>query len=303
MKKSLPPQYKRWAYWERRLDLYARLMRLDRPVGIYLLLWPTLWALWIAADGVPDPLVLIVFVLGVILMRSAGCVINDYADRKIDGKVERTRDRVLVAGYLPAKEALVLFAVLCIVAFLLVLLMNSLTIMLSFVGVLLAAIYPFMKRWTYLPQVVLGMAFAWAIPMAFAAQTGEIPQVAWLLYIATVLWATAYDTMYAMVDRKDDRLIGVKSTAILFGAADRLMIGFLQLLTLIVMLIVGFQLELGAFYFIGVSLAALFAIYQQVLIHKRHPRNCFKAFLNNNWFGAAIFGGILLHYAASSYCS
>ena len=302
MKIDLPPQYRRWEYWERRLYLYARLMRLDRPVGIYLLLWPTLWALWIAADGVPDPLILVVFVLGVILMRSAGCVINDYADRKIDGKVERTRDRVLVAGYLPAKEALVLFAVLCAVAFLLVLLMNGLTIMLSFVGVLLAAIYPFMKRWTYLPQVVLGMAFAWAIPMAFAAQTGEIPQVAWLLYIATVLWATAYDTMYAMVDRKDDQLIGVKSTAILFGSADRLMIGMLQLLALIVMLIVGNQLELGAFYFIGILLAAIFAIYQQLLISKRHPRNCFKAFLNNNWFGAAIFGGILLHYAASSYC-
>ncbi len=303
MKTILPPQYKRWAYWEKRLYLYARLMRLDRPIGIYLLLWPTLSALWIAAGGMPDPLILVVFVLGVVLMRSAGCVINDYADRNIDGKVERTRGRVLVAGLLPAKEALVLFCVLCAVAFLLVLLLNKLTIMLSFVGVLLAAIYPLMKRWTYLPQVVLGMAFAWAIPMAFAAQTGEIPLVAWLLFIATVLWTTAYDTMYAMVDRKDDLLVGIKSTAILFGAADRFMIGLLQLLTLIVMLIVGYQLELGAFYFIGVSLATILAIHQQTLIHKRHPRDCFKAFLNNNWFGAAIFGGILLHYAASSYCS
>ncbi len=302
MKASLPPQYKRWAYWEKRLYLYARLMRLDRPVGIYLLMWPTLGALWIAASGMPDPLVLVVFVLGVVLMRSAGCVINDYADRKVDGKVERTRGRVLVAGYLPAKEALVLFVILCVVAFLLVLLLNRLTIMLSIVAVLLAAIYPFMKRWTYLPQVVLGMAFAWAIPMAFAAQTGEIPQVAWLLYIATVLWATAYDTMYAMVDRKDDLLIGIKSTAILFGRADRLMIGFLHLLTLIVMLIVGYQLNLGAFYYIGLFVATVLAIHQQVLIYERHPRNCFKAFLNNNWFGAAIFGGILLHYAASSYC-
>ncbi|MCF6235608.1 MAG: 4-hydroxybenzoate octaprenyltransferase [Gammaproteobacteria bacterium] len=303
MKISLPPQYKRWAYWEKRLYLYARLMRLDRPVGIYLLMWPTLGALWIAASGVPDPLVFVVFTLGVVLMRSAGCVINDYADRKVDGKVERTRGRVLVAGYLPEKEALVLFVILCVVAFLLVLLLNRLTIMLSFVGVLLAAIYPFMKRWTYLPQVVLGMAFAWAIPMAFAAQTGEIPQIAWLLFIATVLWTTAYDTMYAMVDRKDDLLIGVKSTAILFGRADRLMIGFLQVLTLIVMLIVGYQLKLGPFYFIGLSIAAVLAVHQQTLIYKRHPRNCFKAFLNNNWFGAAIFGGILLHYAASSYCT
>ncbi len=303
MKVSLPPQYKRWAYWEKRLYLYARLMRLDRPVGIYLLMWPTLGALWIAASGVPDPLVFVVFTLGVVLMRSAGCVINDYADRKVDGKVERTRGRVLVAGYLPEKEALVLFVILCVVAFLLVLLLNRLTIMLSFVGVLLAAIYPFMKRWTYLPQVVLGMAFAWAIPMAFAAQTGEIPQIAWLLFIATVLWTTAYDTMYAMVDRKDDLLIGVKSTAILFGRADRLMIGFLQVLTLIVMLIVGYQLKLGPFYFIGLSVAAVLAVHQQTLIYKRHPRNCFKAFLNNNWFGAAIFGGILLHYAASSYCT
>ncbi len=302
MKINLPSRYKRWSYWEKRLYLYARLMRLDRPIGIYLLLWPTLSALWIAAGGVPEPLILIVFVLGVILMRSAGCVINDYADRKIDGRVERTKDRVLVASNMPAKEALLLFAVLCVAAFLLVLLLNGLTIMLSFVGVFLAMLYPFMKRWTYLPQVVLGMAFAWAIPMAFAAQTGQVPQIAWLLFVATVLWTTAYDTMYAMVDREDDLAIGVKSTAILFGDFDRVMIAILQFLTLLVMFIVGHQLKLGAFYFIGLSLAAVLAVYQQTLIYKRHPRNCFKAFLNNNWFGAAIFGGILLHYAALSYC-
>lgn len=271
-------------------------MRLDRPIGIFLLLWPTLWALWIAAEGIPDAPVLTVFVLGVILMRSAGCVINDYADRHLDPHVARTRDRPLAAGRVTEKETLVLFATLCIIAFMLVLLMNALTIMLSFVGVILAGIYPFMKRYTYMPQVFLGAAFAWAIPMAFAAQTGSVPGVAWLLFCATVLWAVAYDTMYAMVDRDDDIKIGVKSTAILFGDADRAIIGFIQLSVLGVLWIVGDHLEMGNFYFGGLLAAAGFGGYQQYLIRNREPTFCLKAFLNNNWFGVAVFCGIVLHY-------
>jgi 4-hydroxybenzoate polyprenyltransferase len=279
-----------------RLFQYALLMRLDRPIGIFLLLWPTLWALWIAAEGIPDAPVLTVFVLGVILMRSAGCVINDYADRHLDPHVARTRDRPLAAGRVTEKETLVLFATLCIIAFMLVLLMNALTIMLSFVGVILAGIYPFMKRYTYMPQVFLGAAFAWAIPMAFAAQTGSVPGVAWLLFCATVLWAVAYDTMYAMVDRDDDIKIGVKSTAILFGDADRAIIGFIQLSVLGVLWIVGDHLEMGNFYFGGLLAAAGFGGYQQYLIRNREPTFCLKAFLNNNWFGVAVFCGIVLHY-------
>ncbi len=281
---------------QERLHQYYLLTRLNRPIGIFLLLWPTLWALWIAGNGRPDFLVLMVFVLGVVLMRSAGCVINDYADRDIDPHVVRTRERPMAAGRVSSKEALALFGVLCLVAFGLVLLMNNLTIMLSVVGVVLAVIYPFMKRYTHLPQVFLGMAFGWAVPMVFAAQTGAVPQVAWLLFVATVLWATAYDTMYAMVDRLDDSRIGVKSTAILFGEADRLLIGTIQLLFLVAMLLVGRQLEMGSFYYGGLLVAAGFGIYQQYLIRRRDAVACFKAFLNNNWFGAAIFCGIVLHY-------
>jgi len=281
---------------QQRLHQYYLLTRLNRPIGIFLLLWPTLWALWIAGNGRPDFLVLMVFVLGVVLMRSAGCVINDYADRDIDPHVVRTRERPMAAGRVSSREALVLFGALCLVAFGLVLLMNNLTIMLSVVGVVLAIIYPFMKRYTHLPQVFLGMAFGWAVPMVFAAQTGAVPQVAWLLFVATVLWATAYDTMYAMVDRPDDIRIGVKSTAILFGEADRSLIGVIQLLFLVAMLLVGRQLEMGSFYYGGLLVAAGFGIYQQYLIRNREATACFKAFLNNNWFGAAIFCGIVLHY-------
>lgn len=279
-----------------RLHQYYILTRLNRPIGIFLLLWPTLWALWIAGKGKPNFLVLMVFVLGVVLMRSAGCVINDYADRDIDPHVVRTRERPMAAGRVSSKEALALFGVLCLMAFGLVLLMNGLTIILSLIGVVLAVIYPFMKRYTHLPQVFLGMAFGWAVPMVFAAQTGAVPQVAWLLFVATVLWATAYDTMYAMVDRPDDIRIGVKSTAILFGQADRLLIGVIQLLFLVAMLLVGRQLEMGPFYYGGLLVAAGFGIYQQYLIRHREAAACFKAFLNNNWFGAAIFCGIVLHY-------
>lgn len=279
-----------------RLRQYALLMRLNRPIGIYLLLWPTLWALWIAGQGRPDWLVLIVFVLGVVLMRSAGCVINDYADRDFDPHVARTRERPIAAGRVSPKEALVLFVVLCLVAFGLVLTMSRLTIMLSFVAALLAAMYPFTKRYTHLPQVFLGAAFGWAVPMVFAAQTGAIPQAAWLLFIATVLWATAYDTMYAMVDRPDDLKIGVKSTAILFGEADRMIIGIIQVMFFAAMLLAGRQLALGVFYYLGLAVAGGFAVYQQYLIRNRDAPGCFKAFLNNNGFGAAIFCGIVLDY-------
>jgi 4-hydroxybenzoate polyprenyltransferase len=279
-----------------RLIQYSHLMRLNRPVGIYLLLWPTLWALWIAGEGHPDLLVVFVFVSGVVLMRSAGCVINDYADREFDPHVERSRDRPIAAGRVKPKEALALFAVLCLGAFGLVLLMNELTIWLSLAGVILAASYPFMKRYTHLPQVYLGAAFGWAVPMAFAAQTGSVPKLAWLLFVATVLWATVYDTMYGMVDREDDIKIGIKSTAVLFGEADRTIIAIIQLLFLGALLLIGQAADLGGYYYFGVLLAAALSIYQQYLIRNREPEYCFQAFLNNNWLGAAVFSGLVLHY-------
>jgi len=249
----------------KRLYQYALLMRLHRPIGILLLLWPTLWALWIAGQGYPDVLVTTVFVLGVIIMRSAGCVINDYADRHIDPYVRRTHDRPLAAKRVTTREALTLFIILCLLAFGLVLLMNLLTIILSVIAALLAASYPFMKRYTHWPQVYLGVAFGWSIPMAFAAQTDSIPTLAWWLLLTNVLWTVAYDTMYAMVDRADDLAIGVKSTAILFGQADKAIIASLQIVVLL-------------------------------LIKDRDPQRCFQAFLNNNWFGATIFAGIAAHY-------
>lgn len=279
--------------------VYARLMRLDRPIGTFLLLWPTLWALWLAGEGRPDIGIVVVFVLGVFLMRSAGCVINDYADRHIDGHVQRTQGRPFARGEVTEREALALFAVLCLVAFLLVLTLGTLTVALSLVAVVLAATYPFMKRYTHLPQVYLGMAFAWAVPMAFAAQTGGVPQAAWLVYIAAVLWTTVYDTMYAMVDREDDIRIGVKSTAILFGDNDRLIIGMLQALLFVVLLVVGARFSLDWGYYTGLAVAAGFAVYQQYLIRRRVPADCFRAFLNNNWFGLAIFCGLILHYLYS----
>jgi 4-hydroxybenzoate polyprenyltransferase len=279
-----------------RLRGYLQLMRLDRPIGTLLLLWPTLWALWIAGEGHPDWWVTTVFVVGVFLMRSAGCVINDYADREYDPFVERTRNRPLAVGTVTPKEALVLFVVLSVVAFALVLTLNWLTVMLSFVGAALAASYPFMKRLTYLPQVYLGLAFGWSIPMAFAAQTGEVPIIGWLLLIANVLWSTAYDTMYAMVDRPDDLKIGVKSTAILFGEADRAIIGIIQLMLLLVLVIIGQRLELSMFYFISVLAAALLMLYQQKLIKDRDGMQCLRAFRNNNWVGAVLFLGLVGHY-------
>jgi 4-hydroxybenzoate polyprenyltransferase len=279
-----------------RLRGYMLLMRLNRPIGTFLLLWPTLWALWVAGEGRPDWWVATVFVIGVFLMRSAGCVINDYADREFDPYVERTRNRPLATGMVTPKEALVLFGVLSAIAFALVLTLNSLTILLSLVGAVLAASYPFMKRYTYLPQAYLGLAFGWAVPMAFAAQTGEVPVVAWLLLIVTVLWATAYDTMYAMVDRPDDLKIGVKSSAILFGENDRSIIALIQVVMVGVLLLIGQKLELGGYYFSAVVFAALLMGYQQRLIRDRDGLHCMKAFLNNNWVGAVIFLGLVIHY-------
>ena len=239
---------------------------------------------------------LLVFILGVLLMRSAGCVINDFADTGIDRHVARTQNRPLAAGRVSKVEAIVLFVLLCLAALGLVLLLNTLTVMMSFVGVLLAATYPFMKRLTYLPQVYLGAAFGWAVPMAFAAQTGSVPPIAWLLFTTTVLWATAYDTMYAMVDRGDDLALGVKSTAILFGESDRQIIGVIQVMVLACLVMVGVQAELGWLYYAGVGAAAGLAIYQQGLIRYREREECFRAFLNNNWFGAAVFVGLLMDY-------
>jgi 4-hydroxybenzoate polyprenyltransferase len=279
-----------------RLREYALLMRLNRPIGIFLLLWPALWALLIAGDGRPPPEIVLIFIVGVILMRSAGCVINDFADREIDRYVARTRNRPLTAGRVNPWEAKLLFILLCLAAFALVLLLNTLTIMLSVVAVLLAGTYPFMKRVTHLPQVYLGAAFGWAVPMAFAAVTDNVPPLGWLMFTATVLWATVYDTMYAMVDRDDDIVLGVKSTAILFGDADRQIIGVLQVMLLICLVMIGHQAGLGWFYYGSLVIAALLALYQQGLIRYREREGCFRAFLNNNWFGAVIFTGILLDY-------
>jgi len=279
-----------------KLRLYVELIRFNRPIGAYLLLWPTLWALAIAGEGGPDGWVLFVFVCGVFLMRSAGCAINDYADRDIDRHVERTRERPLTSGKITPREALAVFAVLGLLAFVLVLTLNRLTILMSFVGILLAASYPFMKRYHYLPQVHMGAAFGWAVPMAFAAQTDALPKIAWLLYVATLVWAVAYDTMYSMVDRDDDLKIGVKSTAILFGEYDRLMIGLLQALFVLAMILLGIDLGFSRIYFLALVAAALFFVYQQLLIEDRLPAHCFDAFLNNHWVGAVVFAGIIGHY-------
>lgn len=281
-----------------RLPAFWQLMRFDRPIGTLLLLWPTLWALWLAAGSqgkaMPDWDVLVIFTLGVILMRAAGCVINDFADRKVDGHVERTQGRPLVQGTVSSREAVGLFVGLCLVAFVLVLMTNTLTVQLAFGGVALAFCYPFMKRYTHLPQVVLGAAFAWSIPMAFAAQTNGLSPHIWLVYIAVVLWTVAYDTFYAMVDRNDDLKIGVKSTAILFGEQDRLITGVLQAMVIIALLMVGERFELGQAYYASLILAASLFAYQQYLIRYRQRQACFTAFLNNNWVGAIVFVGIAL---------
>ena len=282
-----------------RIIQYALLMRTHQPIGTLLLLWPTLWALWIAGAGKPDAAVVLVFVAGVFVMRSAGCVINDYADRKIDPHVRRTMNRPIASGKVRPAEAIGLFAALCLIGLGLVLTLNDLALKYSFAGAALAASYPFMKRWTHLPQVHLGIAFGWGIPMAFAALTNETPPLAWLMLTGVVAWAVAYDTMYAMVDREDDLHTGVKSTAILFGDADRVFIGASQIAVLTVLVLAGRQAGLGVFYNAAVTLGAGLFLYQQHLIRSREPAACFKAFLNNHWVGALVFGGIVADYAWS----
>ncbi|WP_286240593.1 4-hydroxybenzoate octaprenyltransferase [Neptuniibacter halophilus] len=279
-----------------KLKAYGRLMRVEKPIGTYLLLWPTYWALWIAAEGVPPLDLLIIFTLGVFLTRSAGCVINDFADRKIDGHVKRTAGRPLPSGEVTAREALVLFSGLMLLAFILVLFTNLNTVLLSFAALLLAACYPFMKRYTHLPQLVLGAAFGWAIPMAFSAVGGDVPAIAWLIYCAKLLWTIAYDTMYAMVDRDDDLRIGVKSTAVLFGDADKVIIGLLQITTLLALILVGIQVGLGLAYYLGLAAASGLFVYQQWLIRERERQPCFRAFLNNHYAGLLIFIGLAADY-------
>ena len=278
--------------WRERLGLYWKLMRADRPIGWLLLLWPTWWALWLAADGVPPPWILFVFSAGVWLTRAAGCVINDYADRWLDPHVKRTRDRPLATGAVRGREALALFAGLMLVAFALVLTLDRLTILMSFVGVFLAATYPYLKRHTHLPQVYLGMAFGWGIPMAFAAVQGEVPPLAWVLYATNILWSTAYDTWYAMVDRDDDIRIGSKSTAILFGDMDLVIQGVLYALVFLGLALAGRQAGLGAVYWAALGVALLLVLRQFRICRHREREPCFRAFLDNHWVGLAVFIGI-----------
>ena len=277
--------------------LYARLMRLDRPIGIWLLLWPTLWALWIAGEGRPDSQIFIVFVLGVIVTRSAGCVINDFADRKFDPGVERTRDRPMATGEVAPIEALVLFTALGLIAIALVLTLNPLTQSLAVAGAAMMIVYPFTKRFFVAPQLLMGAAFGWGVPMAFAAQTGEIPRLAWLMWLAVVVWAVMYDTLYAMADRNEDLKIGVHSTAILFGKADVFIISLLQVTLLLALLLIGQVARLGQWYLIGLGCAALLLLYQRLIIAEREPARCFQAFLNNRFVGAAVGVGIFLDYS------
>ncbi len=276
-----------------RLASYWKLMRADRPIGTLLLLWPTWWALWLASDGMPAPWTLFVFTAGVWLTRSAGCVINDYADRWLDPHVKRTQDRPLATGAVSGRQALALFAGLMLVAFALVLTLNALTIGLSFVGVFLAATYPYLKRYTHLPQVYLGMAFGWGIPMAFAAVQGEVPPLGWVLYAANILWSTAYDTWYAMVDRDDDLKVGSRSTAILFGDLDLVIQGILYALFFAAMALAGQRAGLGMPYWAGLGVAAALVAWEFWICRTRERQACFRAFLHNNWVGAALFAGIV----------
>jgi 4-hydroxybenzoate polyprenyltransferase len=280
-----------------KIQAFLQLIRFDKPIGTLLLLWPTLWALWIAAGGIPEYSLLFIFVTGTFVMRSAGCIINDLADRDMDGAVARTRERPLVTGAVSVVEARALFLLLLSLAFVLVLFTNPLTIYLSVGGVMLAATYPFMKRYTHLPPVVLGAAFSWGIPMAFAAQLGELPPALWLIYLGNLLWTVAYDTQYAMVDREDDLSIGIKSTAILFGAYDRLVIGLMQILSLAAWCLAGREFSLGQSYYVALLVVAGLYVYHQFLIRQRSPEDCFRAFKHNNWVGAVIFIGIALHFA------
>ena len=280
----------------KKLDAYERLMRLDKPIGILLLLWPTLWALWIASRGVPDWITLLIFVTGTLLMRSAGCVMNDIADRKYDGLVERTKNRPLATGEVTLKEAYLLAAVLALAAFCLVLLFNQKTILLSFAALFLATTYPFTKRFFAIPQAYLGVAFGFGIPMAFAAVNDYIPPLAWVLLVANIFWAMAYDTQYAMVDREDDVKIGVKSSAIFFGQYDVIAVMICYAIMLALLAYVGQFMGFNVLYFIGLAAALVLACRQYILIKQRDKANCFKAFLHNNWIGLAIFIGLAAQY-------
>ena len=280
----------------RQLGNYARLMRMDKPVGYWLLLWPTLWALWLAGEGHPDPGLFVVFVFGVFIMRSAGCVLNDYVDRNIDPFVERTRTRPIASGEVAPAEALTLFAALCLIAIGLASMLNQPARLLAVIAAGLVIVYPFIKRWVSVPQFFLGAAFGWAVPMAFAAQTGETPQLAWLVFGAALIWAVIYDTFYAMVDREDDRRIGVKSTALLFGDMDLVVIAGLQLLMIVDLVFIGIRAELGFWYYLSVGISACMMLYHQWLARNRDRAGCFAAFVSNHWIGLVVFVGIILHY-------
>src|SRR3990167_1780630 len=274
-------------------DAYFKLMRFDKPIGILLLLWPTMWALWTAAPGIPSLKNIFIFSIGVILMRAAGCVINDIADRHVDSQVVRTKMRPITSGIIPVKNAVILFSLLCVLAFVLVLFTNALTILLSVCALCVAILYPFAKRYTYWPQTVLGLAFSFSIPMAFAAETNNIPPIAYVMMLANIAWTIAYDTEYAMTDRADDIRAGIKSTAILFAQHDRQMIGLFQGLALLILFLLGWIKQFSLAYFIALLIAGLFFVYQQILIAKREAENCFRAFLNNQWVGLVIFIGVL----------
>ena len=283
-----------------RTHVYLRLMRMDRPIGTFLLLWPTLWALWLAGRGQPDPDIVVLFIVGTFVMRAAGCVVNDFADRKYDPHVKRTRDRPLATGEATAKQAILLCIGLLCIAFLLVLKLNLLTVLLAFPAVVIVILYPFTKRVTQLPQLVLGVAFSWGIPMSYAALTNTLPLEAWWVFAANFCWIVAYDTQYAMVDRDDDLAIGVKSTAILFGRFDNLIVGLFHCATLVLLALFGWYKALSWHYYLGLLLAGCFAVYQQELCKERLRENCFRAFLNNNWFGAMVFLGIVLSSIVSA---
>ncbi len=275
---------------------YLLLIRLNRPIGMFLLLWPTLWGLWIASEGFPNTKILVVFLFGVFLIRSAGCILNDIIDKDFDKFVARTKNRPLASDKLSSIEAFIVAISLILIAFLLVLTTNTLTVQLSFVAIILAGTYPFLKRHTYLPQFFLGLTFGWSIPMAFAATTNSIPKIAWLLLIANILWAVVYDTIYAMIDREDDLKIGIKSTAILFDDADRFIIGLIQSLVLIALIVIGQQASLNTIYYFSLIIGGCLFLYQLYLIRNRDPKKCMQAFLNNNWFGLVIFIGLLINY-------
>jgi len=295
MKNILSPKLKKNIVAQ--LRNYGKLMRIDKPIGVWLLLWPTLWALWLAGEGHPDQGLFVVFVVGVFIMRSAGCVLNDFVDRKIDPYVERTRTRPIASGVVAPMEALVLFVALSLIAIGLATMLNRPARLLAIIAAGLTVAYPFIKRWVSIPQFVLGAAFGWAVPMAFAAQTGETPQLAWLVFGTAVIWAVIYDTFYAMVDREDDRKLGVKSTALLFGEVDLFVIAGLQILMLAALILIGLRAELGLWYFLSVAGAAGLMAYHQWLARDRQPAGCFAAFKHNHQIGFVIFVGIVLHYA------